>query len=121
MARLWRSSKLPKKGQRGREEVVSAIGLDEGCVAGRFLITVVVNKACGQFTVLGPFGSLDELAHDGILSWVVATGRVGLVGREGIQVDPVLGEESVDRSPSHRWGSDLLDLRNLKPLEMLDW
>ena len=103
LAGLWHSTDLPKKRQRGREEIVSTVGLDEGLEGGRGILALTVDNGGGQSLVLGLLGPRDGLAHDSILAWVGTTGELGLVGWEGIVVDPVLGAGSVS------WPDQIMD------------
>lgn len=86
-----------EKLDRWGEEVITAMALNEGFVAGRGVFSLAISDTRGQNQMLGLLRPLDNLAHDTILSWVVATSVLVLVIGEGIQVNPALKESRVSK------------------------
>lgn len=71
--------------------------LDKGLVASRGVLSLAISETSSQNQMLGFLRALDDLAHNTILSWVVATGVLVLVIGESIQVNPALEESRVSK------------------------
>ena len=86
-----------KKLDRWREKVITTVTLDKWLIAGRRVLSLAISETRGQNQMLGLLRPLNNLSHDTILSWIVATSVLVLVIGEGIQVNPALEKESVSR------------------------